>query len=116
MKILYKVNTFLILALGIVHVSLTPLFFDKFSQSALWFISGGLTAIFMSFLNFALMKDAGKERTVQILCHIANITGLIFATSMFAVDSLRASLAPQSYIVLFLFAFEPVAAFKYRSW
>ena len=114
-KTLYAINTFLILALGIIHVSLTPLFFERFTQNTLWFISGGLTAIFLSFLNFVMMKDAGRERTVRILCHTANIICLIFATAMISVDSLRGALAPQSFIAFFLFAFEPIAAFKSRS-
>jgi len=113
MKTLYKVSTFLILALGIIHVSMTPIFFKRFAQDALWFAGGGLMIIFISFFNFILMKDAGGERFVRILCHGANVIGLMFAFAMFTLGWLRATPPLQSFFVLFLFIFEAVAALKY---
>jgi hypothetical protein len=115
MKTLYKIGTFLILALGIVHVSVTPFLFKGLTESALWFVSGGLVMVFISFFNFILMKSASAERSVRLLCHIANVVGLIFASTMFAINSLRAFPPVQSWLVLFLFIFEMIAAFRYRS-
>lgn len=111
MKLAYKITTFLILALGVIHVSMTPVLFTRFAQDAMWFASGGLMIILISFMNFALMGDAGKDRIVRLLCHGANVFGLAFASTMFALSWSRAVPPPQSFLVLFVFAFETVAAF-----
>lgn len=115
MKTLYKVSTFLILALGLLHICMTPRFFGSFTQSALWFVSGGLVLVFVSFFNFILMKDAGRERLVRMLCHTANVMNLMVASAMFILDSLRVRPPPLSWLVLFLFLFETVVAFRHRT-
>lgn len=92
MKTLYKVSTFLILALGVLHITLTPLLFHSLTPGALWFVSGGLVIIFLSFFNFILMSDGGKHRVVQMLTHTANLTGLLQHYNVL-VDSERGWLA-----------------------
>ena len=111
MKLSYKIATFLILALGVLHVSMTPVLFRRFAQDVLWFASGGLMIIFISFMNFVLMRDGGKDRIVQLLCHSANIIGLVFASTMFVLSWSRAVPPLQSFFVLFLFVVETIAAF-----
>ena len=113
MNIAYKVSTFLILTLGIIHVCMTPIFFKRFAQDALWFAGGGLMIIFISFFNFILMNGGGRERFVRIICHSANVVGLAFAFAMFTLAWLKAVPLPQSFFVLFLFVFETTVAFKY---
>lgn len=115
MKTLYKISTFLILALGVLHISLTPVLFRSFTPGTLWFVSGGLMIIFLSFFNFILMSDAGKQRLVRILSYTANLTGLALAGSMFILESLRTRPGPSSWLVLALLIFETVAAFRYAS-
>ncbi len=115
MKTLYKVSTFLILALGALHICLTPLFFSSLTQGALWFVSGGLVIIFVSFFNFILMSDAGGKRVVRILCHAANLLSLLFASSMLIIEARRASPEPSSWFVLALLVFETIAGFRYSS-
>ena len=115
MKLSYKITTFLILALGVLHVLMTPVFFKRFTQDAMWFASGGLMIVLISFMNFVLMKDVGNERIVQFLCHSANVIGLMFASTMFVLDWSRAVPPLQSFFVLFLFVFETVAAFMVGS-
>lgn len=90
MKTLYKTSTFLILALGIVHISATPLFFRGLTESAMWFISGGLMMVFLIFFNFILMKTTSEDRRIRFLCHSANVAGLVFAFATFTINSLRA--------------------------
>lgn len=110
MKTLHKINTGLIFTLGILHISMTPILFSSFTRNALWFVSGGLMIVFVSFFNLILMKDVGRERTVRILCHSANVVCLMFASAMFILDFLRAAPSLQSWFVLFLFLFETAAA------
>lgn len=114
MRILYKISTLLILALGILHISLTPVFFKALTENAMWFVSGGLMMVFISFFNFILMKSANGERSVKLLCHLANVAGLIFAATTFTINSLRAAPPIQFWLVLFLFIFETIAALRYR--
>ena len=113
MKTLYKVSTFLILALGILHICLTPAFFHSLTSGALWFVSGGVTIVFVSFFNFILMGDAGRQRVVRILCNVANLTSLVFAGLMLIMESRRARPGPSSWLVLGLLIFETSAAFRY---
>ena len=115
MKILYKVSTFLILALGLLHISLTPVLFRGFTSAALWFVSGGTVIIFLSFFNFILMSDAGKQRIVRNLTYIANVIGLVFGCAMLIIESRRTRPGPVSWLVLALLVFETVAAFRYSS-
>lgn len=114
MRILYKITTFLILGLGLLHVSLTPRFYHTFTQASLWFASGGLLMVFASFFNFILMQN-GKVRLVRWLCHTANVITLLFAAAMFVLNSFRARPSIFSWVVLLLFVFETVAAFQRRS-
>jgi hypothetical protein len=113
MKILYKVSTFLILALGIVHLCMSPVLFSGFTSAALWFVSGGVMIVFLSFFNFILMSDAGKERLVKIFCNIANLTGLVFAGAMLILETRRARPGLSSWLVLAVLVFETIAAFRY---
>jgi hypothetical protein len=115
MKTLYKVSTFLILALGVLHISLTPVLFHSLSPSALWFVSGGMMIIFVSFFNFILMSDAGKQRVVRILANSANLISLVFACFMIFIESRRGRAGPSTWIVMALLVFEAVAAFRYSS-
>jgi len=115
MKTLYKISTFLILALGVLHISLTPLFFRSLTPGALWFVSGGVVIIFLSFFNFILMSDAGKQRVVRILTYTANLIGLVFACVMLIIESRHARPGLSSWFVLAIMVFEAVAAFRYSS-
>lgn len=115
MRTLYKVSTFLILALGVVHVSMTPVIFRSLTPNALWFAGGGLMIIFLSFLNLILMGEAGKQRIVRVLTHTANIIGLLFGCAMLIIESRRATPGPTSWVVLGLLVFETVAAFRCAS-
>lgn len=115
MRTLYKVSTFLILALGVLHISLTPMLFRSLTPGVLWFASGGMVIIFLSFFNFILMSDAGKQRVVRMLTHIANVSGLLFAVAMLIIESRRARPGPASWLVMALLVFETVTAFRYSS-
>jgi uncharacterized membrane protein len=111
-RTLYKISTFLILALGLLHIALTPRFVNSLTtQAALWFVSGGVLMVFASFFNFILMK-AGREPLVVMFCHTANIIVLLFASAMFLLNSLRTRPSLSAWLVLLLFVFETVAAFR----
>jgi hypothetical protein len=113
MRILYKVSTSLILALGILHICLSPVLFRGFTSAALWFVSGGVMIAFVSFFNFILMSEAGKERVVKIFCNTANLISLVFAGAMLILESRRGHPGPSAWLVLAVLVFETIAAFRY---
>lgn len=69
--------------------------------------------VFISFFNFILISEAGKERLVKIFCNMANLTGLVFACAMLILESRRARPGLSSWLVLAVLVFETIAAFRY---
>jgi hypothetical protein len=76
LKTAHKILSGIIIALGVLHVSVTFHDYDSFSVRALWFASAGVAIILAGFLNVILLRDVGKDKVVWILCLITN---LIFA-------------------------------------
>ena len=113
MRILYKITTYLILALGVLHLCMTPVLFPGFTSAALWFAGGGVMIVFISFFNFLLLSDNGKERLVRVFCNIANLVGLVFAGAMLVLEARRASPGLTAWLVMAILVFETIAAFRY---
>ena len=113
MRILYKITTFLILALGVLHLCMTPNLFPGFNSAALWFAGGGVMIVFISFFNFLLLSDAGQARLVRIFCNIANLAGLVFAGAMLVIEARRARPGFSAWLVMLILVFETIAAFRY---
>lgn len=66
--------TAIIALLGIVHISLTPVFYKSINDDASIFIGMGLAFVFLGALNISrLLSD---KRNVTILCTICNILGI----------------------------------------
>lgn len=76
LKIAHKILSAIIIALGVLHVSVTFYDYDSFSLRALWFAGAGVAIILAGFLNVILLRDVGKDRVVWLLCLLTN---LIFA-------------------------------------
>lgn len=98
LRTFHKIVTGLIVALGLLHVSVTFYDYDGFSLEALWFAGTGVAIILAGFLNVILLRDAGKDKLVQTLCVITNV---VFAW-MFALALLILP-QPQVFIGLGLF-------------
>ena len=76
LKTAHKILTGIIIALGLLHISVTFHDYDSFNLGALWFASAGVAIILAGFLNIILLRDVGKDRIVWLLCLVTN---LIFA-------------------------------------
>ncbi|MBN2091898.1 hypothetical protein JW964_19940 [candidate division KSB1 bacterium] len=76
MKSFYKTTSFLLVILGVIHTSLTPLFYKTFSVDALWFAGTGLSLVFLGLLNIAALKTSIKS--VYQICIFANIICTIY--------------------------------------
>lgn len=105
LKTLYKISTYLVIALGIIHVLFTIQAYGRWTLNAMWFLGAGLALIFAGFLNLILIRDKGLDPVVRLLCLIADTTCfLLFGAALFLLTE------PQVYVGLALFAFESVGA------
>lgn len=110
LKTLHQISSYLLIALGVVHTSLTPVFINRLSPGALWFAGAGLAMVVLGFLNVCLRRDAGRDRVVQILCHVANVLSTIFgALTAYVIDE------PQGYFGLVLLITLTVTSFMLRN-
>jgi|SRR5581483_339680 len=95
---LHQICTYLLIGLGVIHTSLTPVFNKRFSESMMYFASAGLAMIVSGFLNIAMRRNL-KDRLTVMLCRIANVLFTIFGLlTAYAIQE------PQAYfgIVLLL--------------
>src|SRR5436305_10103330 len=91
-KRLHQICTYLLIVLGVVHTSLTPVFNKEFSVDAMYFASAGLAMVITGFLNIAMSRNADDRPTV-ILCRIANV--LFTAFGLLTALAIR---EPQAYL------------------
>jgi hypothetical protein len=102
----HKIITGLIIALGMLHVAFTFHDYDSFSLEALWFASAGVALILAGFLNLILLRGAGKDKVVRLLCLLTNIIfAVMFALALFLLSQ------PQVFVGLALFATAAVTGF-----
>ena len=94
---LHQASAWLLVALGVVHTSLTPVFYDEFSADPMWFAGTGLAMSLIGILNITLSRSAGDDRLVTMLCHIANIIFTLFGLAI-----VLAVPQPQAYLGLVL--------------
>ena len=106
MKAVHKISTGLIIALGLLHVLFTAHDYGEFTLRAMWFLGTGVAIILAGFLNVVLMRDVGRDRLVQWLCHLTNLTFTVLFT--FALTLLS---QPQVFVGVALFAVATISAF-----
>lgn len=70
--------TIIIVLLGIVHISLTPTFYETFNDEANIFIGMGLAFIFLGVLNINRLLI--NQRNVNVLCLICNVLAILYLT------------------------------------
>jgi fatty acid desaturase len=103
----YKVGTYLVIALGVIHILFTTVAYSGFSINAMWFFAAGLAMVFAGFLNIAFIRQGKKDVVVWILTVLANLSCLLlFICAFFLMPAL------QVYVGVVLFACETAFAFK----
>lgn len=110
LKTIHKISSWLLVALGVVHTALTPMFYGRLSPGALWFAGAGLAMIFVGFLNIIFSRNAGQDRVARLLCYIANLTTAAFGILIVLVDN-----EPQVIFGMILIALMTVTAFLLRK-
>ena len=86
MKRIHQILTALVILLGVVHVAMTPVFFDEFAERVMWFVAQGLMGIVVGFLNIAAARAAWRDPVTTRLCHLANGLSLVFIGLYTVVD------------------------------
>jgi hypothetical protein len=110
LRTVHKITTGLIIALGSLHVLFTFHDYDEFSMRALWFASAGIAIILAGFINIILLREAGKDKVVWLLCAATNaIFAVLFAAALFLMKQ------PQVFFGVALFAIAVIISIKYRS-
>jgi hypothetical protein len=73
MKRLDAVFAWIILALGVVHICVTPFVYGHFSQGAVWFAGAGLAGIFAGMLNLLRIRHSSQVPALRTFSLIANL-------------------------------------------
>ncbi len=94
----YKIASYLLILLGVIHSGFTPFFYETLSADSLWFLGTGLTYLFMGLYNLAAIKV--KIKSIWSVAVILNFIGTIFTIAITYI--LR---EPQAYVALFLVIF-----------
>lgn len=105
MLIVYSLVTSAIFLMGVVHIALTPKFYKKLSPATLWYVSGGITLILVSFLNFILITVSNNELIAKLICHISNFASIVFLALL-----LKVLREPQVVLLLCLTILETALA------
>jgi len=100
MRTAHKIAAYLVIAAGVIHIALTPVFFETFTIRVMWFISMGMMGIFLGFLNVAFWRTEGRDSVVLMLSGISNLIATAFVICYIFIDR-----DPQNYVVLVLFLF-----------
>ena len=88
LKRLSRIAAYMMIALGVVHLSFTPFAFSRFTDNTVWFMGAGLAPIFAGFLNIVWVTNAGNDRVIYVMCLIANIGLLsLFVLAAFVIPS-----------------------------
>ena len=97
-KLIHKVTSGLIIALGVLHCVFTVLNYDSFTLDAMWFLGSGIALILAGFLNVAAIRVGGSDQVVRFLCLTANVIFVVlFAVALWALSQ------PQVFVGVGLF-------------
>ena len=106
LKTIHAVCTYLIIALGVLHLLFTFHDYDEFTLRALWFASAGFAIIFAGFLNLLSLRLAGRDALARWLCVGSNlIVTVLFVAVLWLMQQ------PQVFVGILLFAVATVASF-----
>ncbi len=100
MKASYKIFTYLVIIISLIHIGITPLIFDEFTIRVGWFIGAGLMGMFLGFLNISYWRTAGNDSLIKWLCLSANIIALVYSLLVMTVDQ-----DLQGFLVVALFVY-----------
>lgn len=105
MKMLYRVVTGLIIALGVLHSFVTFVEFNSFSPRAVFFFGAGISIIFAGFINLIRLHDTSEDKLIKVVSVLTNaICTLMFGVTILVLPQ------PQVFIGTALFLTASVLA------
>ena len=78
MKTLYKITSYLVIIMGIIHISRTSIIFDEIKIRTGLYIATGLMSVFIGFLNISYWRAINDDKLVKWLCLSSNFISFIF--------------------------------------
>jgi hypothetical protein len=99
------VATYAILAAGMVHTGLAPVFKPNRGEDTVWFAGSGLALCFLGVLNL-LRQSPHSSTATRRWCGLANIAGVIFLALV-----ARVLRKPHVYVVLGCVGWTTVCSF-----
>ncbi len=107
LKLLSKIAAYLIIVIGIVHLSFTPFAYSRITDNTVWFVGAGLAAIFNGFLNLIWLRNIGRDRVAYWLCLVANLLlALFFVLAAVVIPS------PPPFLGVVLLVFETISVIR----
>lgn len=104
MRKLHQICSYLIVALGIIHILYTTQVYERLTLGAFWFVGSGMGILFGGFLNLMFLRFAESDRVAWILCLLGNLIALaLFIVGWFLIGE------PQVLVGIVLFACTTVA-------
>jgi hypothetical protein len=91
MKTAFKICSYLLVLLGIVHIAMTPVFFNRFGLDVLWFAGTGMGLIFLGNLNLLVIYT--QRPAFYMMSITSNIIGLLLMILILTLTT-----AAQAYI------------------
>jgi hypothetical protein len=108
-KTIHTICTYLIIALGILHLLFTLHDYDAFTLRALWFAGAGFAIMFAGFLNLIALRLDARDALVRALCIAANlICASLFVAALWLMQQ------PQVFVGVLLFAVAAIASLAAR--
>ena len=107
LKTLHRIVTYLIIALGVLHLLFTLRNYDEFTLGAVWFASAGFAIIFAGFLNVVVTRGGGRDPVIRALCLVTNLlVTLLFGAVIYVLRE------PQVVVGMLLFALATLATLR----
>src|SRR5437763_411721 len=107
LRTLHQIASYLIVALGCVHLLFTFHNYDSFDMDAVWFFGAGLAIVFAGFLNIVVLRANVSDTLALLLCLLADLILLIGFTGALAMMR-----QPQVFIGLLLSAVATVGIIR----
>lgn len=103
---LKTVTPFLVIALGVIHIALTPVFYKQLTLQAMWYTGSGLALVLLGFINVAYFRQAGQDTLLQTMCIFSNAISVIFMAVLAFINR-----QPQVFLGLGLLSVQTVMVF-----
>ena len=105
-RLVHRTATAVVGVVGLVHSSLTMVFYDSWSPDAVWFLGTGFALLLLAVMNWSHVGLGPCDLPTAPVVRWSNV---VFA--LFGVGAVIAVAEPQAFVVLIGLVFQAVAGF-----